>query len=330
MSVAVLAGDRALQLFLDEYATGAVHSCACIETLADERNFRICAEQGDFVLTVFGAAAASDIAPIPDMADFLARRRVPCPTALRNVSGGRIGALRGVPAVLSQLMRGDRQAAPEAVHCDATGTMLAQLHIAGQGFFQQLPENRGAQAWRDAAQRVATLLDRHDEQMLTRELEFHARYRLIDLPRGIIHANPVRAGILLEGGQVSGLAGVPQLRVDTLLYDLAVAVNDWCSYADGGMDALLARALLGAYHVLRPLSALERGAWPVLLRAAALHSWMSALYDAHFPRHGWGPSGVDPDTSKRVLLDRIETESAARSVWPDGRTPSSARIGPRP
>ena len=319
MPVAVLANDRALQSFLDEYATGAVLSCDCTRMLADCGNFLISTERGDYVLTVFASATVSGVALIPDLADFLARQQIPCPQPLRGGSGRRIGTLHEMPAVLAGVMRGIRQAVPEAVHCAAAGAMLARLHVAGRSFPQQLPEDRRGHMWRDLTQRVRSRLVYTDERLLASEMGFQALYRLVDLPRGIIHANPVSAGFLLEDGHASGLVGVPHFRTDALLYDLAVAVNDWCSRSDGGIDEHLARALLTAYHALRPLTALECGAWPVLLRAAALHSWLSALYDAHFPRLGWGASGLDPEASRRILLDRIETESMARRVWPDGR-----------
>ncbi len=322
MPGAVLANDRALQSFLDGYATGTVLSCDCIPTLADGRYFIISTERGDYVLTVFASATVSGVNRVPDLADFLARQQIPCPRPLRDGSGGWIGTLHEMPAVLSGVMRGIRQPVPEAIHCAAAGAMLARLHVAGRSFPQQLPEDRQGHVWRDLTQRVRGRLVHADERLLASGLGFQALYRLVDLPRGIIHANPVSTGFLLEDGRASGLVGVPHFRIDALLYDLAVAVNDWCSRGDGGIDEHLARVLLAAYHALRSLTALECGVWPVLPRVAALHSWLSALYDAHFPRPGWGASGFDPEASRRILLDRIETESMARRVWPDGRQPA--------
>jgi len=47
-------------------------------------------------------------------------------------------------------------------------------------------------------------------------------------------------------------------------------VNDWASEDDGQLDFQRAGALVAAYQGVRPLTSIERGAWPVLLRAAAL------------------------------------------------------------
>ncbi len=308
----------ALQFFLDDYGAGTVHSCHGIPSLSDSRNFLVAAEHGNYVLTMFGATVAGEIALIPDLTDYLARQQLPCPRPLRNSLGERIGILHKTPATLSERVRGSLQTSPEPLHCAAAGAMLARLHVVGRSFSPQLPEDHRPHVWRDAAHRVRDRLGRDDAKLLDSELGFQALYRFSDLPHGIIHGDLVRDHVLFDDGRISSVVGVPHFRADVLLYDLALAVNDWCSCTDGAMDEHLARASLEAYHAQRPLGALERGAWPVLLRTAALHSWLSGLYDTYVPRPGWGAFGRDSEVSRRILLDRIDNESMVREVWPGG------------
>jgi homoserine kinase type II len=61
------------------------------------------------------------------------------------------------------------------------------------------------------------------------------------------------------------------------LVDLALAVAGCARAEDGRLDAGRARALIDVYHARRPLTPIERGAWPTLLRAAALQLWLTTL-----------------------------------------------------
>jgi len=65
-----------------------------------------------------------------------------------------------------------------------------------------------------------------------------------------------------------------------MLYDVAIALNDWCSDADGVLDGQRARALLGAYAGLRPFTAKEAELWPTMLRVACVRFWLSRLIAA--------------------------------------------------
>ncbi|MGZ5817405.1 MAG: homoserine kinase, partial [Burkholderiaceae bacterium] len=90
------------------------------------------------------------------------------------------------------------------------------------------------------------------------------------------------------------------------LYDVAVTVNDWCiDLVTGELDLPRVRAMLNAYHQVRPFNAAEQTAWQPMLRAGALRFWLSRLYDFYLPRDAEMLTPHDPTHFERILQQRV-------------------------
>ncbi|MEO8976453.1 MAG: phosphotransferase, partial [Casimicrobiaceae bacterium] len=124
------------------------------------------------------------------------------------------------------------------------------------------------------------------------------------LPKGAIHGDLFRDNVLFDAAAVAGIIDFGFAATDYFAYDLAIAVNDWCSDAEGALRDDEVATFVNAYERVRPLTAQEREQWPSLLRAAALRFWLSRLYDLHLPRGGVLTHAHDPAQFERVLRQR--------------------------
>jgi homoserine kinase type II len=106
------------------------------------------------------------------------------------------------------------------------------------------------------------------------------KVRILALPRANIHADLFRDNAMFEGTHLTGLIDFYNACSGPMLYDVAIALNDWCSDDEGVLDGPRARALLGAYAALRPFTAAEAQLWPTLLRVACVRFWLSRLIAA--------------------------------------------------
>jgi len=126
------------------------------------------------------------------------------------------------------------------------------------------------------------------------------------LPCGPVHADLFRNNVMFVGDALSGFFDFYFAGVDNWLFDIAVALNDWCIDLDtGAFDAPRLAAMLDAYQAVRPLQAAERQLLNPMLRAAALRFWISRLWDFHLPREASMLQAHDPSHFERVLQQRI-------------------------
>jgi homoserine kinase type II len=308
MSVYTKVTERELSDWLKSYPVGALVELKGIAAGIENTNYFVTTTDGRYVLTLFERLPAQDLPFYLGLMAHLAGHGIPCPSPLADRSGRLLSTLNGKPAALVTRLPGAVVMQPSAAHCAAVGAVLANMHVVGRAYGGRLENPRGSRWRRETAREVLPFLDDRRRRLLEDELEFQSRYRLRDLPRGPIHADLFRDNVLFEGERIGGVIDFYFAGVDAWLFDVAVTLNDWCVHPDGEVDRPRAGALLAAYHAVRPFTAGERGAWPVMLRAAALRFWLSRLYDFHLPRPGELVHAHDPEHFRRILALRVRDE----------------------
>ena len=315
MSVFTPVNEDELKQFLQRFEVGSLEDFQGISAGIENTNYFVTTSGGRYVLTLFEKHTAEEMPYFLGLMAHLADRGVPSPHPVADRDGDYLQTLKGKPAALVMRLHGASPEHPGTAQCVAMGTALARLHVAAADYPAIRPNDRGPKWWRVTAEAVMPKLDADDAALLEEEIRFQGLYRFTDLPRGVIHADLFRDNAMFEGDELTGIIDFYYACNDALLYDLAVTVNDWCSEADGSLDLERARAMMRAYHAVRPLKPIERGAWPVMLRAAALRFWLSRLHDLHFPRPGEITHTKDPNVFREILRQRIAHESELQLNW---------------
>ena len=298
--------------WITQFPLGKALELKGISSGIENSNFFLTTERGEYVLTIFENLSFEQLPFYLNLMRHLAERGVLVPAPVANDKGELIVALRGKPASIVSKLEGRSQMDPQPVHCAAVGAMLARMHLAGQDYALQQPNLRGLAWWHATTPAVLPFIPDEQAHLLRAEVHFQDAFAACDihkqLPAGPIHADLFRNNVMFDGERLTGFFDFYFAGCDTWLFDVAVTVNDWCIDLDTGvLDTARVRALLHAYHAVRPFTAAEQTAWQPMLRAGALRFWLSRLYDFHVPREAEMLTPHDPTHFERILRERIAT-----------------------
>jgi homoserine kinase type II len=302
MSVYTEVGDDDLIAFLQDYAVGELVSYKGISDGIENTNYFVTTEQGEFVLTIFEHHSFDELGYFLDVMTFFYRHDIPSAHPAADKEGRYLKQLCGKPAALVLRLSGrgvDTVATTQ--QCQVIGDVLGKMHLVGKEFKPKRVTQRGHD-WRQiSANKLLPLLNNEDAELLKNELAFQSNYADLDLPFGMTHSDLFRDNALFKDNELQGIIDFYYACDEYLLYDLAVAVNDWCIDENGLIEHTRYQALMHAYLLHRGLTETEQEFWNLVLRAAALRFWISRLLDKHFPREGELTQIKDPDAFLKIL-----------------------------
>lgn len=305
MSVFTALEREELAAFLAPYGLGRLKAFQGIAAGTENSNFFISLEAGEYVLTLVERGPRAGLPFVIELLDVLHGAHLPVPHALRSASGEALRELAGKPALLQPRLPGRHVEQPNPQHCAEVGRWLARLHLATRERILERPSDRWLDWMLAEGPLQALRLDEAEVPLLRAALlEIEASRRALDaLPRANLHADLFRDNVLFDGNRLSGVIDFHNACSGPMLYDLAIAANDWCIAADGSLDAPRGQALLAAYAALRPFSRGELELWPTLLRVACVRFWLSRLIAAQ-AFAGQDVLIKDPGECRRLLERR--------------------------
>lgn len=272
-----------LARFLARYDIGDLLSYKGIAEGVENSNFLVHTSKGYFILTLYEKRVAEEDLPFfLGLMEHLAARGLNCPQPVKTKDGTALGQLAGRPAAIVTFLDGLWIRKPGVGHCAAVGEALAKLHVAGSDFDMKRANALSVESWRPLLARAGVRGDEVRPGLcadVARELDVLEKSWPRDLPQGVIHADLFPDNVFFLGDQLSGLIDFYFACTDMLAYDIAICLNCWCFEPDHSFNVTKGRALLKAYQAVRPLSAAECDALPMLARGAATRFLLTRLVD---------------------------------------------------
>ena len=283
MAVYTQVADDELAAFLGAYDIGALVSYKGIAEGVENSNYFLQTDRGSFILTLYEKRV--DPADLPfflGLMDHLAAQGIVCPTPIHARDGNALRTLAGRPAAIVSFLQGVSPRRVDIRHCAPLGRALAEMHLAAAAFGAERPNALDLAGWRPLFDRCGPRA--HEVQNglageIELELEFLEENWPSGLPTGVIHADLFPDNVFFLDDRVSGVIDFYFACNDFFAYDLAICINAWCFEKDGSFNVTKARHILNAYRSVRPFSAAELAAIPVLLRGGALRFLLTRLHD---------------------------------------------------
>jgi homoserine kinase type II len=298
MAVYTQLGAEALADLIAAFDVGELRSAKGIAEGVSNSNWLVETAGRDgagarFILTMY--EARTDLAELPfflDLLDYLAEQGCPVPATIHGRDGKsfRFVGDPGSPAgagkavALIEFLPGISVSEPTPGQARAVGEALARMHLSVRDFPGSRPNGMDLAQWREFADACGrdgfASIDPDLAQLVESELAVLERDWPAALPRSVIHADLFPDNVLMLGNQVTGLIDFYFACTDLTAYDVAVTHAAWCFDPSGSrFDPAISAALLEGYESVRPLSADERAALPILARGAAMRFLMTRAYD---------------------------------------------------
>jgi homoserine kinase type II len=315
MSVYTNVLPHELNEFLENYSLGQLQQFSGISNGIENTNYFVTTSKGQYVLTIFEQLTLDDLPYFLELMAFFSEENIPTAHPIADSQNEYIRILNGKPAALVKRLNGVSIDIANVKQCQEIGIQMAKMHLSSKQFKFSREASRN-EDWRiQTSKLVMPKLNKDEQALLNRELNYIKTTKVGHLDTSVIHADLFRDNVLFIDDEVTGIIDFYYAYNGFSIYDLAVTVNDWCTSGDINRDKENIVAFLMAYQTIRYIEKNERNAWIYVLRLAALRFWLSRLQDKYFPRSGEITHTKDPDRFKAIIEDRFNNQDEIMSIW---------------
>ena len=293
-----------LSIWLKQFNLSNLIDFQGISSGVTNTNYLIVVEDARFILTIFEDTQFDDLSFYIDLMSFLSKNHILCPQPILNKNEKYLSLLKNKPALLVSFLNGSEKEDVSPDNCFGVGKALASFHLKAEKFPQKRKNTRNLSWIKTTYENLSNLLSEDDNKIIEKEFTFQEDNVDDNLAQGIIHADLFIDNVLFDGDKVSGMIDLYYACTDKYIYDIAIALNDWCIDDMGEIDIGKMKTFINGYDSLRKLEGDEVKALPTHLRLAAFRFWLSRLYDFHNIRQGESITIKDPKHFKNILIKR--------------------------
>ena len=267
-------------------------------------NYLIHMSNTKYILTIFEQNKINELPFYVDLMIYLTKQNFLCPLPIIGSDGEALSVLKDKPALMVSFLEGKEKNIIDAKTCYLVGESLAKLHLAAKNFPKKNNNPRDINWMSKMYLNLTKFLSLEDKKLIELEIDYQTELIKTELPEGIIHGDLFQDNVLFLDDKVSGFIDFYFACNDKFIYDIAIAINDWCIVKDGKINKLMYIEFLKGYESIRKLLNNEYDYLNNALRMAALRFWLSRLEDFHNAKEGEITSIKDPNHFKNILLDR--------------------------
>lgn len=317
MAVITRLTHSAVESILENYDVGRLHRLTPVAQGIENTNYFVQtitrpdkdAEPSEFVLTVIEDDRLDHREIMFQTLDACHDYGLPVAPVARTKSGSPLTRFREKAILLSTRLKGRHVIAPASDQCRAIGRFLGRMHHATEHLdAERFLYIRDVTWIRNMADSVLNHLSTGERLLLQTAVQsveaLLNRKDVQSLPRGVIHGDLFRDNALFNQYGLSGVVDFHHAAYGFQLFDITVAINDWCRSGDA-LDQGRTIALLQSYNNIRPLQTREYWFFPSFLLYAALAFWLSRLNIAVQEDLPEGLPVKDPREFQRLVQQHV-------------------------
>ncbi len=271
---------------LEQYGLGSVGNFRETAHGIENSNYFLSIQQDDsgpdrteFVLTVL-ERETDNRSLVMAALERCSERGLPVPQLVSTSDGSTTIKHQGREILICERLPGNHVIYPTTQHCAAIGRFLARMHLILKPLAINTAYERKLEWIKKVANECQDHLSKEDSRVLRRAINLVDslldRNDVQGIPEGIIHGDLFRDNVLFNEHGLCGVLDFHHAGYGYWLFDLAIAINDWCT-DNGSLDREKTFAMLREYNSIRKFENTEYWCFPHFLLYAAVCFWLSRL-----------------------------------------------------